>query len=191
MCVWVKSTLVANMDLTQAALLTKAKTFAEALDISDFKGSPELEEFMAERDLACQQVELKLKNEFDALDSLIFDIMINGEVNVSMSANEFVDIDADVIFEMLSDGDIIYGIENRDNDPYEETLKLSPLPKVTDHEALKAFHLIETYLLQQSDDFCAIDQDRNIIRRLRKKASKHYSFQKKQVKITGFFHNEN
>ncbi|CAG8805327.1 19889_t:CDS:2, partial [Cetraspora pellucida] len=39
MRVWTESALTANMDLTQAALLTKAKTFAIALNISDFKGT--------------------------------------------------------------------------------------------------------------------------------------------------------
>ncbi|CAG8648822.1 1848_t:CDS:2, partial [Gigaspora rosea] len=38
MQVWVKSALAANMDLTQAAFLTKAKVFAIALNIANFKG---------------------------------------------------------------------------------------------------------------------------------------------------------
>ncbi|CAG8790816.1 12002_t:CDS:2, partial [Cetraspora pellucida] len=39
MHVWTESALAANMDLTQAALLTKTKTFAIVLNISDFKGT--------------------------------------------------------------------------------------------------------------------------------------------------------
>ncbi|CAG8628759.1 16359_t:CDS:2, partial [Cetraspora pellucida] len=41
MHIWVESTLIANMDLNQEALIIKAKTFATALSITDFKDTVE------------------------------------------------------------------------------------------------------------------------------------------------------
>ncbi|CAG8637599.1 1617_t:CDS:1, partial [Dentiscutata heterogama] len=131
------------------------------------------------------QVEQKLKSESDELGDLIIDLSINGEIDDPMDANEFMNIDADVAFEMLSDGDIICAI-NKDDDclPQEETL---PVPSVTDNEALKALDLVETYLLQQPEDFVVTDRDKSTVHWLRKEVSRYVSLQKKQANITEFF----
>ncbi|CAG8662909.1 9817_t:CDS:1, partial [Ambispora leptoticha] len=39
MHIWVESALIANMDLNQEALIIKAKTFATALNITNFKST--------------------------------------------------------------------------------------------------------------------------------------------------------
>ncbi|CAG8611246.1 20521_t:CDS:2 [Gigaspora margarita] len=210
---WVESALVANMDLILAAFLTKAKVFAIALNIADFKENlqkfyegytldniwnagemalywkihpsktlakgpisgykkeklaafdkirvkslSKLEEFTIldainatseadESDQASQQVELKLKE------------TITDKVNNPMDLKEFVEIDANITFEMLSDNDIIRAIEDRDISSQQE--EIEPLPKISDYDALKAFDLIGTYLLQQSNEFDITDKDMN------------------------------
>ncbi|CAG8838641.1 42929_t:CDS:2 [Gigaspora margarita] len=92
-----------------------------------------------------QQVELKLKEEYNSLGDLINNMVITDEVNDPMDVKEYVEIDAEVIFEMPSDNDIIRAIEDRDSNSQQEEIEL--LPKISDYDALKAFNLIETYLL--------------------------------------------
>ncbi|CAG8534538.1 10388_t:CDS:2, partial [Scutellospora calospora] len=206
-CVWVESALIANMDLNQTALLTKAKTFAIVLNITDFKeslnkhreclqaiceemhplktlahglvlgykknkarvtvmfldafdkikatGSSALDEFNIldainatsdAWDNACQQLELELKNEFDELDILIINLAVSSKIDDPMDVREFVDVDTNIAFEILSDDDIIYNIKSKDDHPTEEKI-LEPVPKITDYDALKALDLIEMYLL--------------------------------------------
>ncbi|CAG8783111.1 21378_t:CDS:2, partial [Gigaspora rosea] len=84
-----------------------------------------------ERDQVFQHIELKLKEEYDSFGDLINNMVITNEVNNPKDAKEFVEIDADVTFEMLSDNDII------------------------------PFDLIETYLFQQSNKFDVTDKDTN------------------------------
>ncbi|CAG8488243.1 6513_t:CDS:2 [Cetraspora pellucida] len=141
-------------------------------------GSPLLDEFSilnainatSDADQACQQLELKLKNEFDELNNLITNLAVSSKIDDPMDVREFVDIDADVAFEMPSDDDIIRNIENKDDHFTEEEI-LEPASKITDHDALKALDLIKMYLLQQLNDFIATDNNRNTVRRLKKKVS--------------------
>ncbi|CAG8843538.1 33032_t:CDS:2, partial [Gigaspora margarita] len=84
-----------------------------------------------ERDQASQQVELKLKEEYDSLGDLINNMVITNEVDNPIDVKEFVEIDADVTFEIPSNNDII------------------------------SFNLIETYLQQQPNKFDATDKDQN------------------------------
>ncbi|CAG8645594.1 3635_t:CDS:1, partial [Dentiscutata heterogama] len=108
----------------------------------------------------------KLKSEFDELDDLIIDLMMNGEIDDPMNANEFVEIDADVAFEMPSDSDIICTVNKNDRPPQEEVLLV---PRVTDNEALKALDLVEMYLLQKLEDLVITNKDKSTIHWLRKK----------------------
>ncbi|CAG8754671.1 5470_t:CDS:1, partial [Cetraspora pellucida] len=47
------------------------------------------------------QVDQKLKSKSDELEDLIIDLLINGEINNPIDANEFMNINADVTFKML------------------------------------------------------------------------------------------
>ncbi|CAG8647070.1 25046_t:CDS:1, partial [Cetraspora pellucida] len=57
---------------------------------------------------------------------------------------------------------------------------IEPVSKIADNDALKAINLIKTYLLQQSNEFNATNNDRNTIYQLSKKILKLSVLQKKQ-----------
>ncbi|CAG8830262.1 22187_t:CDS:2, partial [Cetraspora pellucida] len=101
-----------------------------------------------------------------------------NEINDLMDANEFINVDAEIIFEMPSDANIICAVENK-NKPFQEEI-IEPVPKIADNDALKAINLIETYLLQQSDEFNATDNDKNTIHQLSKEISRLSALRKKQ-----------
>ncbi|CAG8682296.1 13972_t:CDS:1, partial [Cetraspora pellucida] len=67
-----------------------------------------------------------------------------------MDANEFMNINADVTFKMLSDDDIICAINKDDNCLSQEKTLL--VLRVTDNEALKALNLVKIYFLQQPEN---------------------------------------
>ncbi|CAG8741237.1 23385_t:CDS:2, partial [Cetraspora pellucida] len=96
--------------------------------------------------IACQQLELELKNEFDEFDNLITNLAVSSEIDDPIDVREFVDINADVAFEMPSDDDIIRNIGNKVNHLTEKEI-LEPAFKIIDHNTLKALDLIEIYLL--------------------------------------------
>ncbi|CAG8618999.1 18074_t:CDS:2, partial [Cetraspora pellucida] len=166
MHIWVESALIANMNLNQEALIIKAKTFTTALSITDFKGTGWVNGFQEQFGLSQynRNGEALSSSPIESLNEHRehFQAICKDEINDPMDVREFVDIDADVAFEMPSDNDIICNIGNKDDHPTEEEI-LEPAPKITDHDALKALDLIEMYLLQQPDDFIATNNDRNTV----------------------------
>ncbi|CAG8819758.1 7830_t:CDS:1 [Cetraspora pellucida] len=103
---------------------------------------------VVEMNQACQQVQVKLERKCEELSGLITNLAKKNEINDPMDANEFINIDAKIIFKIPFDTNIICAVENK-NEPFQEEI-IEPVPKIADNDALKAINLIETYLLQQS-----------------------------------------
>ncbi|CAG8535763.1 10858_t:CDS:2 [Cetraspora pellucida] len=111
---------------------------------------------------------------------------ISSKIDNPMDVREFVDIDTNVAFEMPSDDDIICNIRNKDDHlTKEEILELAL--KITDYNALKALDLIKIYLLQQPDNFIATDNDRNTVRKLKRRFYDSLLFEKSRLTLLNFF----
>lgn len=170
-------------------------------------------ERIAEMEKAQQLVKIEQERSISTLTNMIESLANNGMLDDPMNANgellflvlncsflfftmyisEYLGVDADIQAEVLSDEAIINLVE-QDNEEdtqseqsQQEEQEPPQPPKISHKHALRNLDELNLYLLQQSETFEATDQDRALIRHLRKAVLKVSLLEQRQLALESFF----